>query len=64
MKKFFYYALGIYLAVVPFAMMCLTMIYLSYTSIDNYSLAAIFVVLYTLYVIYFSWMFFDEKDFS
>lgn len=61
MKKFFYYALGAYLAIVPFAMMCLAMMYLSYTSIDNYTLAAIGVVLYTLYAIYFAWMFCDEN---
>ena len=59
MKKFFYYALGVYLAVVPFAFLMLALIYLSYTSLDNYELAACGVVMYGLYFIYLIWMFED-----
>lgn len=62
MKKFFYYALGVYLAVVPFAFIFLAMVKLSYTNLDNYELAAIWVVLYGLYAIYIVWMFFDEDS--
>lgn len=59
MKKFAYYSLGAFLAVVPFTLIMLGLITLSYTSIDNYTLASIGVVLFGLYFIYLLWMFED-----
>lgn len=59
MNKVIYYFLGAFLAIVPFAMMMLALITLSYTSIDNYTLASISVVTFGLYFIYLVWMFED-----
>lgn len=59
MKKFFYYALGVYLAIVPFAFLFMAMLYLSYAMSDPYEWAAVCVVMYGLYFIYLVWMFED-----
>lgn len=59
MKKFFYYALAVYMTVVPFAFLMLGFIYLAYTPINNYDLAAIGVVGFGVYFSYLVWMFED-----
>lgn len=59
MNKVAYYLLGAFLAIVPFVMMMLALINLSYTSIDNYTLASIGVVMFGLYFCYLLWMFED-----
>mgnify|MGYP006273764909 CR=1 FL=1 len=59
MKKIAYYTLGALLAVIPFVLMMLAIVTLSYTDMSNREWASISVMLFSIYCVYMLWMFGD-----